>query len=216
MLCPHCYVHFHDNWSRYEVFRNGIPLTGWYYQTAQCSECGGMIFEIEPREARLNETTRVYPSTGDRRPAPSQVPSDIAEIHRQACITLPVSPMASAALSRRCLQAVLNDHGYAGRDLAKQVEMVLAETDPRRALPTSLHDTIDSIRNFGNFSAHPINDLSTLQVIDVEPHEADWCLEILDELFDHCYVRPAFTRERKAALDAKLKAAGKPTAKGAA
>jgi hypothetical protein len=73
--------------------------------------------------------------------------------------------------------------------------------------------TVDGIRNFGNFSAHPINDVTSLQVIEVEPHEAEWCLEILEEMFEHFYVRPAQAKARKAALDAKLSAAGKPASK---
>jgi hypothetical protein len=54
---------------------------------------------------------------------------------------------------------------------------------------------------------------TTLQVIDVEPEEAAWCLEILEEMFDHYYVKPAHAEARKAALDAKLTAAGKQLSK---
>lgn len=85
--------------------------------------------------------------------------------------------------------------------------------NPKKALPQSLHDTVDGIRNFGNFSAHPIDDKTSLQVIEVEPHEAEWCLDILDELFDHFYVKPATAKAKKAALDAKLATAGKPPSK---
>ena len=72
---------------------------------------------------------------------------------------------------------------------------------------------MDGIRHFGNFSAHPITDAATLQIIEVEPEEAEWCLEILEQMFDHFYVRPAQAQARKAALDAKLKAANKPPSK---
>lgn len=90
---------------------------------------------------------------------------------------------------------------------------MLAEADGRKALPMSVHLVVDAVRNFGNFSAHPITDQTTLQIIDVDPHEAEFCLEILEALFDHYYVRPAAAAERKAALDAKLAAARKPPAK---
>jgi len=60
---------------------------------------------------------------------------------------------------------------------------------------------------------HPINDKTSLQIIDVEPQEAEWCLEILEALFDYFYVAPAAAKKKKAALDAKLTAAGKPTSK---
>ena len=91
---------------------------------------------------------------------------------------------------------------------------MLNEPDPKKAIPQRLRQTIDAIRNFGNFSAHPITDKTALQIIDVEPHEAEWCLEILEECFEHFYVGPAVVRSRKAALDAKLAAAGKQPSKG--
>jgi hypothetical protein len=73
--------------------------------------------------------------------------------------------------------------------------------------------TVDVIRNFGNFSAHPVTDITTLQIIDVEPEEAEWCLETVEEMFQHFYVRPEQAKARKAALDVKLAAAGKPASK---
>jgi hypothetical protein len=82
-----------------------------------------------------------------------------------------------------------------------------------RALPHKLRETVDAIRNFGNFSAHPIDDKTTLQVIDVEPHEAEWCLETIEELFEYFYVGPAAAKAKKAGLNAKLAAGGKPPAK---
>jgi hypothetical protein len=81
------------------------------------------------------------------------------------------------------------------------------------AAPTGLRTTLDLIRNFGNFGAHVINDQTTLQIIDVEDQEAEYCLDVLDALFDHYYVKPAEAKRRKDLLDAKLKSAGKPPSK---
>jgi hypothetical protein len=72
--------------------------------------------------------------------------------------------------------------------LAQQIDALLSESNPAKAIPTALRQTVDAIRNFGNFSAHPITDQTTLQVVAVEPGEAEWCLDILDEMFDHYYV----------------------------
>jgi len=137
----------------------------------------------------------------------------LAQDYVAACNVLPISPKASAALSRRCLQIMLHDHGYKSGDLAKEIDLLLNETDPKRGLPQRLYDVVDGIRNFGNFSAHPITDKTSLQVIDVEDHEAEWCLEIIEDLFEHFYVGPAVAKAKKTALDAKLKAAGKPPSK---
>ncbi|MHC2791923.1 hypothetical protein ACVINZ_000935 [Mesorhizobium jarvisii] len=156
----------------------------------------------------------VEPRAASRGPVPPEVPRTIATDYVEACDALAISPKASAALARRCLQSVLRQHGYTAKDLAKEVDMLLAETDASKAIPLSLRTVVDGIRNFGNFSAHPITDLTSLQVIDVEPEEAEWCLEVLEECFDHFYVRPVQAAKRKAALDAKLAAAGKPASKG--
>ena len=78
---------------------------------------------------------------------------------------------------------------------------MINEPDPKRAIPLRLRNTIDAIRNFGNFSAHPIDDKNALQIIDVEPQEADWCLRTLEECFEHFYVGPEIARAKKAALD---------------
>jgi hypothetical protein len=156
---------------------------------------------------------RVYPNHSFRKPVSLEVSSNIREDYQEACDVLSVSCQASAALSRRCLQAILQQQGYLQRDLSRQIDALLSEPDPLKAIPIGLRQTVDAVRNFGNFSAHRITDQTTLQVIKVEPGEAEWCLDILDEMFDHYYVKPARARERKAILDAKLAAAGKPPSK---
>src|SRR6516164_3387837 len=87
----------------------------------------------------------------------------IATDYVEACRVLLASAKASAALSRRCLQVMPHDQGYKNRDLAKQVEQLLNAN----LLPQHIQETVDAIRNFGNFSAHPINDKTSLQVIDL-------------------------------------------------
>ena len=68
---------------------------------------------------------------------------------------------------------------------------------------------------FATLAISPLtrSDKTTLQVIEVEPHEAEWCLEIIEEMFEHFYVGPAAAKTKKAELDAKLAAAGKPASK---
>jgi hypothetical protein len=42
------------------------------------------------------------------------------------------------------------------KDLAKEIDLLLNEADPAKALPHRLRVTVSGIRHFGNFSAHPI------------------------------------------------------------
>lgn len=151
-------------------------------------------------------------AAANRKSAPDQVPAPIAADYNEAASVLQASPKASAALARRCLQHMLRERGYIQKDLVQQIEAVLGESDASKALPETLRLALDAVRNFGNFSAHPLTDRTTLQIIDVEPGEAEWCLEILHECFEYFYIRPAILAERRRALNEKLASAGKPPA----
>jgi hypothetical protein len=50
---------------------------------------------------------------------------------------------------------------------------------------------------------------TTGSIVDVEPGEAEWNLEVVEMLFDFCFVQPALAAKRKADLDQKLKDIGK-------
>ena len=47
----------------------------------------------------------------------------------------------------------------------------------------------------------------------MEPGEAEWTIDVLEELFDFYFVRPAQRQKKREALDQKLKEAGKPAMK---
>lgn len=124
-------------------------------------------------------------------PAVEQENPALAADFRDASAVFPISQKASAALSRQCLQAILVDKGGATkRDLADQIDEVLDK------LPTHLAANVDAIRHVGNFAAHPIKSKSTGEIADVEEGEAEWCLDVLEQLFDH-YVAPAVAAEKR-------------------
>lgn len=141
------------------------------------------------------------------RTVPPEIPKDIQEDFLEAAAVLPISEKASAALSRRCLQNLLTDRGYTKRDLNDQIE------DALKDLPTRIAENLDAIRQIGNFAAHPIKYKSTGTIVDVEPEEASWNLDVLESLFDYYYVQPKKAEEKRRKLEAKLKRMGKPTLK---
>jgi hypothetical protein len=180
---------------------------------SQCPECLKFVVTID--EDYLNPSTgkhepqqqrTVWPMTTGRDPVPPEVPSHIAQDYNEAAQVLAISPKASAALSRRCLQTVLREAGGTkSRDLADQIKEVAP------ALPTRIAGNLDAVRVIGNFAAHPIKSQATGTIVDVEVGEAEWNLDVLDALFDHYYVRPEVERKKRDALNQKLKDAGKPT-----
>jgi hypothetical protein len=221
MQCPHCTINIHEGWDERSLYYHNNAVE-WKYRVAQFPECYNLIMHLCSTDVHNGSEeggftafnwVQIYPVGANRGPVPPEVPAHIGQDYVEACRVLPFSAKASAALSRRCLQTILHNHEYKGRDLAKEIDLLLSETDPKKGIPESLRLTVDGIRNFGNFSAHPITDLTTLQIIDVEPEEAEWCLETVEGMFQHFYVRPEQAKTRKAALDAKLAAAGKPPSK---
>lgn len=216
--CPHCLhdVYFNDA-------RVGMPGSAGYFTEGQvgcsgeletvivhfliCPNCQHVVARSSVKIGDKTEERLVWPPT-TLRLVPPEVPEHIKKDYLEAANVLPISPKASAALSRRCLQTVLTEAGGAkSGDLSSQIDGVLP------SLPTHLAGNVDAIRIMGNFAAHPIKSKSSGEVVEVEPGEAEWNLDVLDGLFDFYYVQPERTKQRKAALNLKLKEAGKPLLK---
>jgi len=152
----------------------------------------------------------VFPA-GAQRPLPPEVYAaapEFAADFQEAVAVLSTSRKASAALARRCLQYLLTHAGKATkRDLAAQIDEVLAQ------LPSELALNLDAIRQVGNFAAHPIKSTNSGAIADVEEGEAEWLLDVLEELADYYYVGPAQAASKRAALNQKLSQLGKPPLK---
>lgn len=218
--CPHCLtiVRFEHVVYPSGSMPGAISLSGPNDQDetlrflgASCPECGRLILAIEPYKfaedsgwTESGEEFVLWPLQSARPPVPKEVPEHIADSYREAALVLNLSPKASAALSRRCLQAVLREAGNADQhNLSQQIDAVMP------TLPTYIAESIDHIRHIGNFAAHPIKDEASGQIVDVEPGEAEWNLDVLDMLFDHYYVKPAIAKQKRDELNAKLEAAGR-------
>ena len=76
-------------------------------------------------------------------------------------------------------------------------------------MPTYISESLDAIREIGNFAAHEQKSTETGLILDVEPGEAEWTLNILELLFDHYYVSPAKEEERRKKFNEKLDESGR-------
>jgi hypothetical protein len=172
---------------------------------------GEPILNSRQEVARIKEPVKrivlAWPKAASRLPAPPEIPLQLAEDYREACLVLADSPKASAALSRRCLQNLLRTAAKVKpSDLYNEIQQVLDS----KSLPSSIAEAIDAVRVIGNFATHPIKSEHTGEVIHVEPGEADWNLDLLESLFDFYFVQPERLRAKKEALNKKLQEAGKP------
>lgn len=144
--------------------------------------------------------TILYPTTTPREPLGPGLPTSYRDDVDEAAKVLPISPKACAALSRRCLQKLLRDKGgVKPGDLSAEIDEVLPK------LPEDLATQVDAIRHFGNFAAHPNKSTATGEIIDVEPDEAEWTLDVLESMLNFYFVEPEARKARLGKLDAKLK-----------
>jgi hypothetical protein len=221
MKCSHCLVEFHAeaNYNHLPEDKSGK----WYTMTFLCPSpsCKRNIIYLVNGDYNKGDyghiiystpqkSTLVNPKGSNRPPAPTEVSRHIADDYLEACLVIEDSPKASAALSRRCLQNLLLDKaGVKKGDLAVQIQTVIDSGK----LPSHLEDDIDAIRNIGNFAAHPNKSHGTGEILEVEPNEAEWNLEVLEALFDFYYVQPEKARIRREVLNSKLADSGKPPMK---
>lgn len=124
------------------------------------------------------------------------VPARIRRDFEEATACLGVSLNASAALARRCLQAIVRAQGHKAKNLEGEIENAKAH------LPAYIGDAIDQIRRVGNFAAHEkLDDAGT--VVDVDADEAHWLLHLIGLLLDHYYALPAKVAAQQAKLAIK-------------
>jgi hypothetical protein len=212
MKCPHCLENFFAQWQQYDLGEN--ELLQWRIDQTKCPACERFVVKLRTISSYATSPPEmeylVYPKAPSRAPLPQSVPDEFAGDYREACLVLADSPKASAALSRRCLQHLLREKaGVTSSDLSKEIDEAMPD------LPAHLADAIDSVRNLGNFAAHPIKSESTGEVVDVEPGEAEWLLDTLEGLFDHYFIQRAILDAKRAALNSKLSDVGKPDMKSA-
>lgn len=150
----------------------------------------------------------IYPLSSAHTLAAPEVEPQFAEDYNEACLVLPFSPKASAALSRRCLQNIIRiKENIKKKNLMLEIDELIS----LNKLPSFLSDNLQTIRGFGNIAAHGMEDQVSGQILDVEPEEADFLLDILELMFDFYFVQPAKATKIRAGLNKKLSSAGKPT-----
>lgn len=212
--CPYCrVVVFLEILSIHvDVYSN----IAYYCHKAECPNCNQLLLFLTGEDAF--RATRepgilIWPNGKDtaRPPVPLEVSDPaIAQDYKEACEVLPISPKASAALSRRCLQHILREKLQTKpANLDKEIQQVI----DNKLVPTYLVESLDAVRTNGNFATHPIKSTSTGEIVDVELDEAEWNLDAIEGLFDFVYVQPAKSAARAAKHNKKLADVGKPPLK---
>jgi hypothetical protein len=225
--CPHCHVYakfYSDAESVFYPRTKPVKRSDGSWSLAAellcvfCSNCHEPMVELlrtafsqeqgKPLQTVVKDAKLIYPFAPVLRKSPPQeVPSEHRRDYVEAAAIESLSPRMAAVALRRCLQNVLTSKGFHGRDLVDQLAKAIEASD----LPSALHESLDMLRLVGNYGAHPIPVAPGADTsLEVEPGELDMLFGALDDLFDHYYVKPLRLDQRKASLNAKLQAAGKP------
>ncbi len=204
--CPHCGVY-----ASMKIDKS-LKRERWNFDLiCTCPRCKQTIFAKAEFSEELDESslTEIYPRRRNISLAP-EIPMKYNKDFREAMLIEEDSPKASAALCRRILQSVLQDEfGISSKNLAQEIEDFINLP----GIPSYLVDAVDAVRNVGNFAAHPTKNLNIGEIVDVEPEEAEWLIEVIDSLCDFVFVQPMKLERRKEALNNKLKEIGKPSMK---
>lgn len=169
MECPHCTVAFHDVWYTEGVRQDVDGI--WQIRSTECPSCQRVIIKIvrvrhvpaadlgAVREKDL-EAYFARPKASSRKPLPPEVPPEYRRLYEKAARVLTDAPEASAALSRRALQMVLEGPGKA---TTKNISEQIDEVTPN--VPTWVSESLHGLREVGNFAAHPIKSHQTGTIV---------------------------------------------------
>jgi len=226
MRCPSCRKEFHpqpnltQNYWVADDDENSRDAFGVVIQL--CPSCQEMVVIYRAGEGSersdgsidlylVKQSYVIYPEEKNLL-VPDEVPQEYRGELEEANSALSYSAKASAALSRRLLQKVLNKElNIKKRDLSLEIDEFIEKSNA----PTYLTGALDAVRHIGNFASHPMKYTNTGQIVDVEEGEAEWLIDVLESLFDFVFVQPERLKKRRDELNAKLAALGKPSLKGA-
>ena len=135
--CLHCSCYAHQDWA-------GFYAGGWVngVTTSRCSHCSKYTIWVDERI--------VYPTATTAPLAHDAMPSDLQRDYQEARDVVELSPRASAALIRLCIQKLCVCLGQPGKTLNDDIGALV-----KAGLPDAVRDALDVVRVVGNNAVHP-------------------------------------------------------------
>jgi Domain of unknown function (DUF4145) len=120
---------------------------------------------------------------------PVELPPQVLEDYREACLTVELSPKVAAALARRCLSAMLRDYWRVQPgSLSDEFRQVKGTMDPLT------WEAIEAVRKNGAIGARMEQEGAEIQ--DAEPGEAKLLIGLIEMLIEDWYVAREERRRR--------------------
>lgn len=196
MQCPHCQAEISD---KQHTFALGEDQDGtWQIASSRCTACNRLIVSLVEGGGT---SYPVRPVSSCRPRLPEDVPQEFAAEYHSACQILPHSPEASAAVSRRLLHGFLARQTAAGQGpLDEQIRTLSVSSD----LPPYLKDALLALAGVARLDPGSPKTLHPEMLMEVEPGEPEWLLDVLQPLFELYFVQPARLRRRQNALEERI------------
>lgn len=219
MVCPHCSLGVKIEWNYTEAIEiikgENDEIKGSEIEYGECPNCGKLIINllkgkacrdksgyryslVENVELEFNEI--IYPKVSSGI-SNDFIPLKYFEDYSEAIRVQSISSKSAAALCRRVLQSILRDEYHIKKS---SLSAEIKEFVQNEVIPSHITDAVDAVREIGNIAAHPSKDNSTGEIVNVEPGEAEWLIEVIEALFDFTFIQPKKLEQRKVELDLKL------------
>ena len=163
------------------------------------------LIEFRTKTVLSEEEWYAVPRKGQPRTVDPLVPDRYKLPYIKASLIIGDAPDLSGVASGRILAALLREYaGLHQRYLSKQIEEFIKDTRH----PSRLLENLHYLREIRNFAAHEQADAEGNE-IEIGLAEAEWTLNVIDDLFDYFIVGPEKDRLRRAAFDEKIQKAGR-------
>jgi len=139
--CLHCSCYAHQHWTG---LRAGLRADTWIegLRMSRCSHCSKYTLWVDERI--------VYPTATAAPLAHEAMPSELQRDYQEARDVVELSPRASAALLRLCIQRLCVYLHQPGKNLNDDIGALV-----KAGLPAGVRDALDVVRVVGNNAVHP-------------------------------------------------------------
>ena len=216
MKCPYCFTSINLN-TKKTVFRDELCIfdddyedTGYALKYGFCPECNRPIVLLAEGKycnamsgdyiAEEGENIILYPKFPSVTQLSNFIPQKYVALYQEAEQVNNISPRASATLSRYLLQMILHEELNIKK---RNLEEEITELESQSHIPSTLVTFLQGMRRVANFAAHPKKSTNSAEIVEIEEGESAVMLELINELFDFVFVKPAKETEFVKKIEAK-------------
>lgn len=208
MKCPYCFTIMNLNTNE-TVFRDGLCIfdddyedIGYALKFGFCPECNKPIILFAEGKycsamsgdyiVEQGENIILYPKFPSVTQLSDFIPQKYVDLYQEAEQVNNISPRASATLSRYLLQMILHEELNIKK---RNLEEEITELESQSHIPSTLVTFLQVMRRVANFAAHPKKSTNSAEIVEIEEGESAVMLELINELFDFVFVKPAKEKE---------------------